>query len=133
MTLPDDPAARKSVPLARGLLDYFPAALCAVAALSLKAQEQHHPGAELHWDRNKSADHADCIVRHLLSRGTIDTDGIPHSVKVAWRALALAQEELEKDGAPFPRGARAEEQPTLREELERRSSDELALNAGGEA
>jgi len=104
-----------------------------VASLSLKAQDQHHPGAELHWDRAKSSDHADCIVRHLLSRGTTDTDGVPHSVKVAWRALAMAQEELEGQGAPFPRGARnadAPPMPTLHEELEARASDEMPLNNG---
>ena len=137
MTLPDDPQSRKLVPLARGCLDYFPAALCAVASLSLKAQDQHHPGAELHWDRAKSADHADCIVRHLLSRGTTDTDGVPHSVKVAWRALAMAQEELEGQGAPFPRGARLpapeqwtpEEMEAARQQhLESLSSGELDLN-----
>ena len=31
ISLPDDSAARKNIPLARGLLDYFPAALAAVA------------------------------------------------------------------------------------------------------
>ena len=30
--------------------------------------------------------------------GTIDTDGIRHSAKVAWRALANLQKEIEKDG-----------------------------------
>lgn len=51
-------------------------------------------------------DHADCIMRHLVDRGTIDTDGITHSAKVAWRALALLQEELEAKGAPMSRGSK---------------------------
>jgi hypothetical protein len=101
-------AERKAVPLARGCLDYFPAALAAVADLSRKANEKHNPGEEMHWARGKSTDHADCITRHLVDRGSIDPeDGILHDVKVAWRALALLQEELEKRGAPLSRGSRS--------------------------
>ena len=106
VVLPTDSAARKDIPLARGCLDYFPAALAAVAELSRIGNEKHNPGEELHHARGKSSDHADCIVRHLLERGTADTDGVLHSVKVAWRALALLQEELEAAGAPMARGAR---------------------------
>ena len=50
-------------------------------------------------------DHADCIVRHLMQRGTSSADGARHSANVAWRALALLQEELEAEGAPKARGA----------------------------
>jgi hypothetical protein len=106
-TLPVGSAERKNVPLARGLLDYFPAALAAVAAVSKAGNDKHNPGEDLHHARGKSSDHADCILRHLVDRGTIDPDdGHRHSAKVAWRALALLQEELEADGAPLPRGAR---------------------------
>ena len=90
------PAERKRVPLATGLLDYFPLALQAVANCSLVGNEQHNPGQPLHWAREKSTDHADCIMRHLVDRGTPDTDGVAHSTKVAWRALALLQTELER-------------------------------------
>lgn len=97
MTLPAESKARKNVPLARGCLDYFPDALAAVAELSQKGNDKHNPGEPLHWSREKSSDHADCIVRHLVDRGTVDAeDGILHDVKVAWRALALAQLALEK-------------------------------------
>jgi hypothetical protein len=94
-TLPDDAAGRKAIPLASGLLDYFPDALVAVASLSFIANEQHNPGEPLHWDRNKSTDHDDCLLRHFLARGTVDTDQVRHRTKVAWRALAALQEELE--------------------------------------
>jgi len=33
-----------------------------------------------------------------MEAGTIDDDGIRHSAKVAWRALANLQKELEKAG-----------------------------------
>jgi hypothetical protein len=95
------------VPLARGVLDYFPAALAAVAALSKAGNDKHNPGEEIHHARGKSSDHADCLMRHLIDRGKEDPeDGILHDVKVAWRALALLQEELERRGAPKARGAK---------------------------
>lgn len=96
MTLPTDRQERKDAPMARGLLDYFPDALAAVAHVSFVGNEQHNPGQPLHWERALSTDHADCIVRHLAERGTIDTDGLRHAAKVAWRALALLQTELEE-------------------------------------
>lgn len=86
---------RKTHPLCRGVLDYFPDALALVAKTSYEGNKQHNPGEELHWSKNKSTDHADCLLRHLTARGTLDTDGIPHSAKVAWRALALLQTEIE--------------------------------------
>lgn len=98
--LPQDYKLRKNLPLARGLLDYFPAALAAVAEVSRVGNEQHNPGEEIHWARGKSSDHADCIIRHLVDRGSFDTDNLRHSAKVAWRALALLQEELEAAGLP---------------------------------
>jgi hypothetical protein len=103
--LPEDSKERKDIPLARGLLDYFPAALAEVAMVSRIGNEKHNPGEPLHHARGKSTDHADCIVRHLVDRGTLDENGVRHSAYVAWRALALLQEELEADGAPMPRGA----------------------------
>lgn len=93
--LPSDPKARKRIPLATGLLDYFPDALADVAGLSLVANEQHNPGEPLHWSRHKSNDHDDCLMRHFMERGTVDSDGIRHRAKVAWRALAALQLEIE--------------------------------------
>jgi hypothetical protein len=91
------PQERKASPVATGVLDYFPLALVEVAKCSKAGNDQHNPGQPLHWDKTKSTDHADCIMRHLIERGTIDTDGILHSAKVAWRALAQLQIELEND------------------------------------
>lgn len=99
MSLPIDPRARKAVPITTGVLDYFPDALAAVAECSRVGNEQHNPGKPLHWDRGKSGDEADALVRHLIDRGTVDSDGIRHSAKVAWRALALLQKEIERENA----------------------------------
>jgi hypothetical protein len=100
MNLPQDKTERKQMPVTRGVLDYFPNAIAEVARVSYLGNQQHNPGEELHWAREKSTDHADCIGRHLIERGTIDDDGARHSAKLAWRALALLQLELEeaKDG-----------------------------------
>lgn len=94
--LTNDKQLRKNMPMARGLLDYFPDALAYVAYVSKIGNDQHNPDQELHWAKDKSTDHADCIVRHLADRGTLDEDGVLHSGKIAWRALALLQTELEK-------------------------------------
>lgn len=94
-TLPTDPKARKRFPLASGVLDYFPDALVAVAEVSWHGNEQHNPGQPLHWNRAKSQDFADTIVRHLLERGSRDVDGLRHTAKLAWRALAMLQVEIE--------------------------------------
>ena len=94
-SLPTDYKERKGTPIFRGVLMYFPRALVAVAQCSVAGNEQHHPGQPLHWDKNKSTDEHDALVRHLMASGTLDTDGIRHSAKVAWRALALLEREIE--------------------------------------
>lgn len=94
---PEPPIARKLMPVCTGVLDYFPLALKEVSKCSKAGNDQHNLGQELHWDKTKSTDHADSLVRHLLDRGTFDTDGVRHSAKVAWRALALLETEIEKE------------------------------------
>ena len=95
--LPTDPQARKDSPICRGVLDYFPLALAEIARVSKAGNDQHNPGEPMHWAREKSSDHADCIARHLIERGTVDVDGQRHSGKLAWRALALLELELENE------------------------------------
>jgi hypothetical protein len=98
---------RKARPMAEGLLWYFPDALAAVANVSKVGNDQHNPGQPMHHARGNSTDHADCIIRHLVDAGSLDSDGLRHTAKVAWRALALLQEELERDlNLPLPRNAR---------------------------
>jgi Domain of unknown function (DUF5664) len=94
--IPDD-ADRKEYPVATGFCSYFPLAIMEVSHVSFKGNDQHNPGEKLHWDRAKSTDEADAMIRHFLQRGTLDTDGVRHSAKMAWRALALLQKELEAE------------------------------------
>lgn len=103
--LPTDWAERKSAPIITGVLDYFPLAIAEVARVSKVGNNQHNLGQSLHWERGKSQDHADCIGRHLTDRGLRDSDGQRHSSKLAWRALALLEEELEAEGLPMGRAS----------------------------
>lgn len=103
MSLPTDSKSRKQIPITRGVLDYFPDAIAEVARVSFVGNEKHNPGQPMHWARDKSNDHADCIARHLLERGTVDPqDGLRHSAMLAWRALALLQLEMEAVAAAPP-------------------------------
>jgi len=98
MALPTDSEARKHVPIASGFTDYFPDAMAAVAELSWLGNEKHNPGKPLHWSKEKSNDHADCLMRHFLQRGTWDTvegRAVLHATEMAWRAMAILQLELE--------------------------------------
>jgi dATP/dGTP diphosphohydrolase len=111
--LPTDAQERKKIPLASGVFDYFPAALIEVAKVSYVGNEQHNPGQKLHWSRNKSADHADTMLRHFAERGTIDIDNTRHLAKAAWRILAMLQLEMEEAGAPIARGAKVDVAPAF--------------------
>ena len=95
-TKPSEAQLRKEMPIYTGVLNYFPDALRAVAKASFAGQQQHNPDKPLAWDRSKSGDELDALTRHLLEAGTVDTDGILHSTKVAWRALANLQKEIER-------------------------------------
>lgn len=97
-------AARKGMPLFQGCLMYFPDALLAVAEHSRKANDKHNPGEPLHWSKDKSKDHADCVARHLLDIGpdwdAVDPEfGSLHATALAWRALALLQTVIERERA----------------------------------
>lgn len=108
--LPTDPKERKRIPIYSGVLKYFPDAIAEVAKVSFAGNEQHNPGEPLHWAREKSTDQEDTLTRHLMESGEKDTDGQRHSAKMAWRALAVLQLEIE---------------------AERRAELELRLNIGG--
>ena len=106
-----EPEIRKQRPLYRGLFRYFPDALMEVANCSYVGNAQHHPEDDIWWDKDKSTDELDAMLRHTIDAGTFDTDGVRHSAKVAWRALANLQREL--DAAKI----QGVEQPIGRESL----------------
>lgn len=90
---------RKDMPVYSGVLKYFPDALKEVSKASKAGNDQHHPNKPLHWDKTKSTDNEDALVRHLIdhSKNPIDDDGVLHLTKVAWRALASLQIYLENN------------------------------------
>ena len=91
---------RKRVPIYSGVIKYFPDALKVVAQVSWVGNEQHNKGEPLHWARGKSMDQLDAAVRHITDYASgvkIDTDGVPHLGKAAWRLLAQLQLDEEKN------------------------------------
>ena len=91
---------RKGIPVYSGFIKYFPRAIMAVARLSKVANDQHNPGEPLHWAKEKSQDEPDALMRHLIDdiiSDKVDSDGILHITKVAWRAMANLERELEKN------------------------------------
>jgi hypothetical protein len=100
----NDSQKRKGQPLFTGVLMYFPDALLAIAEHSKRSNDKHNPGQPLHWAKEKSNDHDNCIGRHLIDIGPnwdgIDADtGSYHAVSLAWRSLALLQTLLDKKKA----------------------------------
>jgi hypothetical protein len=108
--LPTDSEERKKIPLFSGPMSYFPRTMAAVARVCYIGNEKHNPGEPLHWAREKSSDHTDCILRHLVdahektavspcgAKLGIAVDpktGIPEAVFAAWRAFAHAELVLE--------------------------------------
>lgn len=98
-------AERKEYPMATGCLDYFPDALAYVSHVSWLGNQRHNPGQALHWSRDKSADHADCVVRHMSTRTEMDGK-VLHMAEAAWRILAELQVLIEqRENLSLPPGA----------------------------
>jgi hypothetical protein len=74
-----------------GFVKYFPDAMALVARQSWLGNEQHHPNTPLHWDKMKSTDELDALMRHLVEG---------HWEAVAWRAMANLQREIENGYTP---------------------------------
>ena len=103
--IPSYAKRRKATPVFSGVLKYFPDALKEVSKASKAGNNQHHPDKPLHWDKTKSNDNEDALVRHLIDHGQmlehnqypLDDDGVLHLTKVAWRALAALQIFMENN------------------------------------
>ncbi len=91
----DKAQERKQRPVYSGVRKYFPLAIMEVAHCSWLGNEQHNPGEPLHWNREKSGDELEAMMRHLLQADEVDDDGVLHAAKVAWRSLAYLQKLLE--------------------------------------
>jgi hypothetical protein len=87
--LPTDAQTRKTVPIYSGFVKYFPRAMAEVSRISLIGGVQHGQTPQtLHWDRPKSGDELDAMMRHI-----IDQDW----AQVAWRAMANLEKYLERE------------------------------------
>jgi len=84
--LPTDAKQRKSIPIYTGFIKYFPDAIVEVTKQSVAGSQQHH-GNKVWWDKSKSQDELDSLMRHMLEGDW---------AAVAWRAMANLQRELDK-------------------------------------
>ena len=91
---------RKDTPVYSGVVAYFPLALKEIAKASGEGNKQHHADKPLHWDRSKSGDELDAMMRHLLDHASgevFDDCGTRHIVKCGWRILAFIQKTMENE------------------------------------
>lgn len=87
--LPIDAQTRKTIPAYTGFVKYFPRAITEVSRISMIGGIQHGQTPQtLHWDRAKSGDELDAMMRHIL-----DEDW----AQVAWRAMANLEKFLERE------------------------------------
>lgn len=104
-----DSATRKLMPVASGVMQYFPDALMIVAWISRAGNDKHNPGQPLHWAKEKSQDEPDCEARHMLDffRGLPPDPGLEalgelgHLGSKAWRALAHLQRACDAARAEY--------------------------------
>lgn len=84
-------------PLYRGLFQFFPKALTALAQCSQICNDQHAgPGQPIRYVNPLGPEISyDKMLRHLQKVGELDTDTVPHEVKVAWRAIEALEKFLE--------------------------------------
>lgn len=107
-----DSAMRKLMPVATGVLKYFPDSQMLKAWISRVGNDKHNPGQPLHWAKEKSADEPDAEVRHMLDnfRGLPADPGLEalahlgHLASKAWRADADLQRACDEARAAFERG-----------------------------
>ena len=96
MILPTDPKERKGLPIGTGVVDYFPLTMAEMARASFDGNKHHLPGEKLHWDRTKSSDDEDALLRHYIDRYEIDDAGVAECGRMAWRACAICEKILEE-------------------------------------
>lgn len=65
--LPEDSAERKRIPLYRASFGQFPLSMIEMAKAVNEGWEKHN-GGEAGWNRELSADHEDCLLRHYMEK-----------------------------------------------------------------
>ncbi len=104
-----DSSIRKRMPVASGVLKYFPDALLLVAFISRVGNDKHNPGETLRWAKEKSTDEPDCVIRHMLDGyreltpdpGLEELGQLSHLASAAWRALANLQRACDAERSAF--------------------------------
>jgi hypothetical protein len=104
-----DSAERKLMPVATGVMAYFPDALLLMAFVSRVGNEKHNPGQPLHWAKEKSADEPDAEARHMLDGfrelppdpGLERLGKLGHKASKAWRAIADLQRACDEERKKF--------------------------------
>lgn len=109
---------RKIAPLATGLFDFFPDALAYVARVSKVGNTEYYgQGTPMKIDLSAAAD-ADALLANFLGRGTVDpSDNLLHTGKMAWRGLALLQQEIRQLQNAKPKELTPEEAKMLDDEI----------------
>lgn len=102
-SLPTDSNERKNVPLYSGVFQYAPAAWVLMAEISKQGNDKHNPGEPLHHARDKSMDHPDCILRHMMDISGILANPLIDRAQLRaelgqfiWRSSIWVQELAEK-------------------------------------
>ena len=101
--LPTKNSERKMLPILTFLTEYFPDAIIELVKLCVAGNVQHNPElapADIKWAREKSTDQLNTAFRHLWDHKTgtvLDSDGVYHLAKTAWRTLAELQLQIERD------------------------------------
>jgi hypothetical protein len=99
-TIIKNSALRKQFPVTSGGLYYFPQSMYVLSHVSYLGNQKHSPGAaDLVWVRDLSADHKDCITRHLIDASFLTgKDKVMELAAAVWRAHAYCETEIEKQG-----------------------------------
>lgn len=98
--LPTTDKDRKAIPLYTFMFGYFVKAWLAVCNVAVVGNNQHNPGEQLHWAREKSTDQMNTAWRHQFDYGMgikKDTDGQWHLAKAIWRLSAQLQLDIEQE------------------------------------
>ena len=96
---PNNDKERKQIRIYDGFIKYFPDAIIEVTKISCKGNEQHHAGTPLHWDKSKSKEELNSMMRHLLE--AIESDSLEDWSAVAWRAMANLQRKCDAQNKSY--------------------------------